>query len=89
MYIFCCFCIFLYKTSFDHNNDHLFSKSNLAVTSSVTAISIYNIYFTLYVKHSLIDTQHPLPMHTLLERQPPFYRLPLSLIFWSRGHRCS
>lgn len=89
MYIFCCFCIFLHKRPFDHNSDHLFSRSNLAVTSFVTAISLYINCFTLYIKHFLIDNQHPLPMHTLLERLLPFYLLPLSLISWLRGHRCS
>lgn len=81
MYIFCHFCIFLYKTSFDHNSDHLFLRNNLAVTSSVTALSLYIIYFTLYIKHSLIDTQHPLPMSSQPERQIPFYLLPLFLTF--------
>lgn len=54
MYIFCCFCIFLHKRPFDHNSDHLFSRSNLAVTSSVTAISLYINCFTLYIKHIMI-----------------------------------
>lgn len=81
MCIFCCFCIFLYIFSCDHNSDHLFSESNSAVTSSVTAISLYIIYFTLYVKHSLIDTQHSLRMSILFERQLPFYLLPLFLTF--------
>lgn len=63
MYIFCCFCIFLYIFSCDHNSDHLFSESNSAVTSVVTAFLyiIITLYYASFNLHSTsITAEYPI-----------------------------